>query len=94
MGHHAGQLAVAQGADDRDDAGDEPDEEQESGRADGAGYIGADDEDAGADHGAHDDHHGVEEGHLAPEAAGFGFGDGYRGIGVHGLLLNLLFRMP
>ena len=47
--------------------GDEPDEKQQAGRADRAGDVGADDEDARADHGAHDDHHGVEERHLALE---------------------------
>jgi len=97
MGHHAGQLAVAQGADDGEGAGDEPDDEQEPGRADGAGDVGADDEDARPDHGPMTIIMASKSdiSRLKPMDSGALPGrDRGGGSIAHGFLLSLLFRMP
>ena len=54
--HHSGEFAVTQRGDDGEDAGDQPHHEQPTGRTDLAGDVGGDDEDAGTDHRAGDDH--------------------------------------
>ena len=62
-------------------ARDHPGHQHPPGAVDQARHIGADDEDARADHDAHHDHGGVEEVQSTDEAL-VGFG-GYRGL-AHG----------
>ena len=62
--HHPGQLGVAQGADDRHDAGEDPDDHEPAGRADFARDFRRNNEDAGANHGPGDEHGGVKKAEL------------------------------
>ena len=58
-GHHGGQFAVAEGADDGQKSGHQPGPDQQRGRINLAGYFRRDNKDAGADHGTHDQHGGA-----------------------------------
>ncbi len=60
-GHHGGEFAIGERADDGHEAGDDPGGEEEGRGVSGAGDIGIDKEDAGADHGADDDGSGAEK---------------------------------
>ena len=59
VGHHRRQLAVGQRAGDGHESGDQPGGDQQGGRIAEAGDIGGDNEDARADHGAHDQRGGA-----------------------------------
>ncbi len=61
LGHHGGEFTVAERGDDGHEAGDQPCRNQQGGRVDGARHFGGDDEDAGANHGAHDQRGGAGE---------------------------------
>ena len=57
--HHGGQFAVAEGADDGQEAGHQPGPDQQCGRIDFARDFGGNNKDAGADHRTHDQHGGA-----------------------------------
>ena len=76
VGDHARQLAVAHGRGHGDERGDEPDDQQPARAAHGARDVGADDEDARADHGAGHQHGRVEESQLALESGSRGVAHG------------------
>ena len=79
LGHHGGQLAVAQGADHGHDRGDDPRAQIERRRIGEARDIAVDDEDAAADHGADDDRGGAEQAealHHLLAGTGVGLGGG------------------
>ena len=61
LGHGGGEFAVAERGDEGEDGGDEPGGDEEPGGLHLACDVGGDDEDAAADHGAHDQRGGVEE---------------------------------
>ena len=71
LGHHGRQFAVAERADEGHQRRNQPGGNEKCGRADGATHICGDDEDAGADHGAHDDGRGGEEAHAAHKMRGW-----------------------
>src|ERR1700730_8757944 len=57
--HHSSQFAVTQGRDDGEEAGHQVGTDQQSGRVDLSGDFRGNDENGGADHGAHDQHTGA-----------------------------------
>ncbi len=57
--HHGGQFSVGERAGDGHESGHHPGGDQQRGRIDQAGDFGGDDEDAGADHRAHDQRGGA-----------------------------------
>ncbi len=59
--HHRGQFAITECAGNGQNAGDQPNHKQPTGRAHLPADLRAHDEDAGADHDAGDDHDGVEQ---------------------------------
>ena len=71
--HGGGEFAVAEGGDDGERRADQPAEDQQAGRFHLARDIGADDEDAGADHRAHDERGGGGEAEAFDEAGGLLF---------------------
>ena len=75
-GHHGRQFAVAQGGADGESAGDEPGRQQPAGGPDLARDVGGDDEDARADHGAGDEHGGIQQAEAAEEVLFCGGGLG------------------
>ena len=77
MRHGGGEFAVAERRDDGERRADEPAENQQAGRFHLARDVGADDEDAGADHGAHDERGGGDEAEAFDEAGVCGGGFTY-----------------
>jgi hypothetical protein len=59
--HHGGHLAIAERSDEGHDGSDEPGRDEKRRRAHAAADIGRNNEDSGADHGAHDDGRGAEK---------------------------------
>ena len=75
LGHHRRKLAIGKRRGNRQDAGNNPGEEQTARRTRLPGDVGGHDEDAGANHRADDNHGGVEQAQAADKPR---LGDGLR----------------
>ncbi len=75
--HHGSQLSVGQRAGDGHEPGDDPGGDQQRGRIDQPRDLRRDDEDAGADHGAHDQRGGAGQAEALDPFA-FAGADRYR----------------
>ena len=72
IGHHGRELGVTDRPNDRQDAGENPHEQQPAGGPDITADVGGNDEDARADHRAGDQHGGVKKSQLLLNAGGLG----------------------